>query len=104
MTGWRKRINKPSQYKIETIQATCWVLCKSFYADQADYFKKVNSHYHTNLIKEIKTQISSNALWLSPTGDSPGKGAWKTVEQISAKQSDFTLEFAKDVWLYHCVS
>ena len=82
---------------METIQASCLVLCKSFQSDQADYFKKVISCCHRSLIKETETQISSNALWPSPKGKPPGEGSSESVEQIGAKQSDFILEFAKSV-------
>lgn len=97
ISGWRKIINKLPQYRVETIQACCWLLCKSFHCDQTDCFKKVISCCHRNLIKETKTQIKSNALWSSPKGKPEGKGSLETVEQVGAKLSDFILEFAKSV-------
>lgn len=94
-SGWKKRMNMLPQYRVETIQACCWLSCKSFYCDQTDCFKKVISCCHRNLIKETEIQIKSNALWSSPKGKPAGKGRLETVEQVGTKQSDFILEFAK---------
>lgn len=96
-SGWRKRVNKLTQKRVETIQACCWLLCKSFHCDHTDYIRKVISCYHRNLVKETKTQIKSTVLWSSLKGKPAGKGSLETVEQVGAKQSDFILEFTKSV-------